>query len=379
MRARVRLDGPPPAAARIAAERIVCEALGVELASGKTILSEFPTLLPLTQPSARAEELVGALRKVGVAASVVPIAGGSDRHCTFHPRLVEGALCAACRAPLCVICERQGRGTCTDCRARKARRTRNQRLRVGVLLTVLFGVCLFGVKEWRRRHLGWERPHRVAVVLVLRPGAPIAADLAVAFRELAPAVEAMFAAQRKKYAPASAPPVELSVVGPVVEGVAPPSSPEADLWSLLKFNLALDAYADALDERLGLDAGVFDVRIYVRLTASSGQSEAAEGLGQQHGRVGVVSTEISKAGVDFAWFVAMHEYLHTRGATDKYGPDLRALYPQGYAEPNRTPRLPQAGTELMARGRPRSLTEEDLPGPAQTWVIGEWTAAEIGW
>ena len=105
----------------------------------------------------------------------------------------------------------------------------------------------------------------------------------------------------------------------------------------------------------------------------------AEGLAQQQGRVGVVSTQISQDGIDLAWFVAIHEYLHTRGATDKYGPNGRALHPQGYADPTQEPLLPQLGTELMARGRPESAIEEDIPGAPETWVVGKQTAEEIGW
>jgi hypothetical protein len=373
------LDGPPNNGTRFAAERLACSALGVDLAGARTFLGDFPALSPLTQTEPEARGLVAKWAEVGVPASVVTVPEGSNSHCAFHPRFLEASCCRECSQSLCLLCERRGKGICATCSQRALRRKRNQRIRVSVLLTILLGVCLFGAKEWRRRNLGWDRPHRVVVVLVQRPGSAVAPALSAAFAGRAMAVEAALSAQRRKYAPAAGAPVELTVVGPVDEVRPPPSLDQSGVLGLLQFNLALERYADEHDERLGYDSSPFDARLYVRVAQSTGRLEAAEGIGQQQGRIGVVSTEISAAGIDFAWFVAIHEYLHTRGATDKYGPDGRARNPEGYANPAQVPLLPQAGTELMARGRPQSLTNEDIPGPPDTWVIGQWTASEIGW
>ena len=53
--------------------------------------------------------------------------------------------------------------------------------------------------------------------------------------------------------------------------------------------------------------------------------------------------------------VIAHETMHTVGATDKY--DLSTgepVYPDGYAEPDRSPRFPQPKAEIMAGQRPVS-------------------------
>lgn len=379
MKARVRLDGPPSPATRFGAERLICGAVGVDLASARSLLDRFPSLLPIAQSDAEAAELVDKLVGAGLLASTVVIPPGSHSHCAFHSRFLEASRCAGCSHALCVICERQGNGSCVECRRRAARRKRNQRIRISVLLTILFGVCLFGVKEWRRRHLAWDRAHRVLVVLVQEPQSPLLPAVGVRFAERASAVSLALTEQRRRYAPAAGAPVELSVAGPVDAVGVPPMLEDSGAWGLLQFNLALSRYAAAHDDRLGIDTSPFDVRLYVRVTPSGGLNVAAEGFGQQQGSIGVVSTEISEAGIDLAWFVAIHEYLHTRGASDKYGADGRARYPEGYAEPTLEPVLPQRGTELMARGRPQSLTDEDIPGAPETWVIGPWTAREIGW
>ncbi len=351
----------------------------MELGAARRVLAEFPALLPIDHDEAAARQLEGKFAELGVAAGVVTVPGGTASRCAFHPSFFEASRCATCGQVLCLICARQANGTCAVCQEKISRRRRYQRIRVGVLLTVLFGVCMLGVKEWRRRNLGWERPHRIAVILVQDADTSLSLELRDAFAQRAEAVEAALLVQRQRYSPTANAPVELSVVGPVSEAAVLPSLESSGLLDLLTFNLALGRYAEQHDELAGVDGSSFDVRLYVRVQQAEDSREMAEGLGQQQGRIGVVTTEISPSGIDFAWFVVIHEYLHTRGATDKYGVDGRALNPHGLADPDQVPLYPQTGTELMARGRPLSPTEEDLPGAPATWVVGEWTATEIKW
>jgi hypothetical protein len=72
--------------------------------------------------------------------------------------------------------------------------------------------------------------------------------------------------------------------------------------------------------------------------------------------------------------------LHTLGATDKY--DLHStqpIYPDGYAEPNATPRYPQRFAELMGGRVPISPTASEIPDSLNDVLMGRITAAEIGW
>jgi hypothetical protein len=192
-------------------------------------------------------------------------------------------------------------------------------------------------------------------------------------------VEAQLLAERKRYDADATLPVELSVFGPVPEAAPPPAPEGTSLWDLLVFNFKLNSYARAQDALLGFDQKNFDVRIYVRLSESDGAHETVEGVGQERGRIGVVSTHITKESTEFAWFVVVHEYFHTRGASDKYDDAGLAVYPVGHAEPHQHPLYPQSSIELMARGRPLSRSVEAVPGPPATWKIGRWTAEEIGW
>lgn len=78
--------------------------------------------------------------------------------------------------------------------------------------------------------------------------------------------------------------------------------------------------------------------------------------------------------------VIAHELLHTLGATDKYDPATGLpMFPTGYAEPERSPRFPQANAELMGGRIPLGPNEALIPTSLAQVSIGPATAHEIGW
>jgi hypothetical protein len=78
--------------------------------------------------------------------------------------------------------------------------------------------------------------------------------------------------------------------------------------------------------------------------------------------------------------VIAHEILHTLGASDKYDPEtLAPLYPAGYAEPDRSPRMPQPFAEIMAGRRAIDDHNFQIPESLDRVVVGEATALEINW
>jgi hypothetical protein len=78
--------------------------------------------------------------------------------------------------------------------------------------------------------------------------------------------------------------------------------------------------------------------------------------------------------------VVAHELLHTLGATDKYSlANDFPLYPDGFADPGATPRLPQQKAEIMAGRIPLDERHAEIPDSLRRVVVGRATAAEIGW
>jgi len=77
--------------------------------------------------------------------------------------------------------------------------------------------------------------------------------------------------------------------------------------------------------------------------------------------------------------IITHELLHTLGASDKYSVEGLPIYPEGFAEANRTPRFPQVQAEIMGGRVPISETQARIPNDLSECILGRLTAQVIGW
>jgi hypothetical protein len=259
-------------------------------------------------------------------------------------------------------------------------RTRFFYIRVSVLLAVLLGVLVYAWVDVRSRRArnDWDHTLYVAVALVRLERVDEAAIDAL--RARLPALEDRLAAELERYRPGAPRPVRFRLVPPV-DAAAPPPLPKGDgPLDAASHSLALWSYLRDLDARAGLDASLFDARIYVAVRrARKVDRTLVEGRSEQGGRVGLVEVELDAEVADLPLVVVAHELLHTLGATDKYDAGGRTLVPLGLAEPERAPRYPQRYAEIMARNRPVSPTTELVPDSLDEVAIGPSTAREIGW
>ncbi len=122
-----------------------------------------------------------------------------------------------------------------------------------------------------------------------------------------------------------------------------------------------------------------DIRMFLvyfdpKYTASLGHS-----LGLQKGLLGIVNLFASNNQRATNNFVIAHEMLHTLGATDKYRANNLPAYPEGYADPEKTPLYPQTHAEIM--GGRIALTESlaEMPAGLKQSLVGFTTAEEIRW
>ena len=98
------------------------------------------------------------------------------------------------------------------------------------------------------------------------------------------------------------------------------------------------------------------------------------------GRLGMINVYADSHYESQNAVVVTHELLHAVGATDKYDfTNNQPLYPHGYAEPYRQPVYPQALAEIMGGRVPISQDEAEIPSGLSLTLIGDMTAAEIGW
>lgn len=123
-----------------------------------------------------------------------------------------------------------------------------------------------------------------------------------------------------------------------------------------------------------------DVRIYLRYFSPRESQQLSHSLGLQKGMIGLVN---GFASVDYMGtnnFVIAHELMHTFGASDKYSLDTNEpLYPEGYADPDQQPLLPQTRAEVMAGRVKVSPGWLLMPQSLNDVVVGPLTANEIDW
>lgn len=121
-----------------------------------------------------------------------------------------------------------------------------------------------------------------------------------------------------------------------------------------------------------------DVRIFVRYHSPSTEFVLENSVGMQKGMVGIVNAFAGRRHRGTNNVVIAHEFLHTLGATDKYDPaNGMPHFPNGYGEPDLSPRYPQQLAEIM--GGRIALAEDDavIPKSLKYVLIGEQTAEEI--
>ncbi len=157
----------------------------------------------------------------------------------------------------------------------------------------------------------------------------------------------------------------------------PPEAPfgggvlEVMLWSLKMrwWAWRVDTYTEPVD-----------VRIFVLYYDPAVYKELGHSLGLKEGLLCLV-----KAFADYSMaprnnVIIAHEMLHTLGARDKYDARTEQPYfPEGYAEPDRTPLYPQKRGEIMGGLIPVSEDQGKMPTGLDYVVIGPVTAGEIGW
>lgn len=253
------------------------------------------------------------------------------------------------------------------------------RVRVTLLSIVLGLVLLWGAKDyWQRRaRKQWRGPMRVALVLVER--GPVPAATLSKLQDRAFELERRLGHEFARYG-GTFDPFSIVVKGPVTTEADPPRVGEQDLTGLVRHSFALWRWTRDLDARGAVEWRGYEARIYLVLTPAERERPAfVEGESEDGGRVGVARADIDESMIDFALFVATHELLHTLGASDKYDALGRASFPSGYAEPQKSPLLPQRGAEVMARNLPLSPGSERPPESLDELWVGEATAREIGW
>ncbi len=250
-----------------------------------------------------------------------------------------------------------------------------RKLRIAVLLYVLLVVAL---TTWstRARNTDWNEPLWVVVYPIIGEDngktANYVSGLSVDRFE---PIEILVREQARRFSIGTEKPVDIKLA-PAVSAL-PPAPPQSGnpfavaLWSL---RLRLWAWRnDTFD-------GPADIRLFAIYYDPDERTTLAHSLGLQKGFLGVVHGFGDPAYDGRNNVVLAHELLHTIGASDKYDPRTNeALFPIGFADPDREPLYPQRRAEIMAGRIPLAPGSGKMPRSLGDTVIGPATALEIGW
>ncbi len=249
-------------------------------------------------------------------------------------------------------------------------------IRVIVLLIVLLAVAQSAWKA-RTRTTDWTETLRVTVYPINGDGSAAAdAYIAALRRPVLEPLPVFMRAQAQSYGLTLRDPVDLTLAPRVAD--RPPAPPlrgsafETAVWSL-----HMRWWAWRHD---GYDGPKPHVRVFVQYFAPLSNRALAHSVGLRQGMIVVANAFATTDEEGANNVVIAHELLHTFGATDKYDPvDNMPVYPDGYAEPQAQPLLPQSRAEIMGGRIPRSRSEADIPRNLEQTLVGPLTAREINW
>ena len=250
-----------------------------------------------------------------------------------------------------------------------------RKIRILILLLVLATV---GLSTWRdnARLTAWEHSIHVAIY-------PIAADdspgtrrfISELDKESFAEISQWLQGESNRYGKSVLQPIAIHLAPPVID--QPPLAPRnASTLDAILWSLKLRWWAAQHDQ---IDGPKPQVRLFVLFHDPQRQSVLPHSTGLNKGQVGTIHAFASRPQRKQNAVVIAHELLHTFGATDKY--DLvthQPIYPQGYAEPERQPRLPQHLAEIMGGRTPINEQKAEIPTSLAETLIGPQTASEIG-
>lgn len=251
-----------------------------------------------------------------------------------------------------------------------------RKLRILLLLLVLATVAQ---TTWlaKSRATSWQSSLNVAICPISGDGSSATdAYIAKLNAEDFDTIEEFFEREAKRYGIDTWRPVDVSLA-PRLANLPPPAPAGGGPVASILWSLEMRYWAWRNDHHEGPKP---HVRLYVIYHDPARTDAVAHSVGLEKGLIGVIHAFASRRMAAQNSVIITHELMHTLGASDKY--DLatnQPRHPEGYAEPDRSPRFPQEQAEIMGGRRPLSDSEADIPASLHDVVVGPTTAREINW
>ncbi|THB70226.1 MAG: hypothetical protein D6B28_09940 [Gammaproteobacteria bacterium] len=248
-------------------------------------------------------------------------------------------------------------------------------LRVFILLFILLMVA-GGVYLDRARTTDWNDPLWVVVYPINGDGSNESKKFIENLdEERFDPVEDFFKREAEKYNLGISLPVKI-FLAPELQSIPPEPPEHGSILSTIWWSLEMRYW---IYSNNSYDKPA-DIKIFLQYFDKEDNEMVPDSLGIQNGLYAVVNGFASKDMNAKNNVVLAHELLHTVGASDKYDMNtVQPIYPIGYAEPQRSPVLPQRYAEIMAGRIPLTQDKAKMPRGLKTVVVGELTANEIRW
>jgi len=251
-----------------------------------------------------------------------------------------------------------------------------KKIRITILLFILF---LVGADSYltHERLTDWDQPLSVVIYPINGDGTPFTADYITRLsKDDFNAVESFMQSEGQRYGQSLFDLVLLDVAPEI--STLPPEAPfGANIIAIMWWSLQLRYWAWKNDTYQGPLA---NIQVFVLYHDPKIHSRLGHSLGLKEGHICMVKGFAARNQAARNNVVIAHEILHTLGATDKYDlQTLQPLFPEGYADPQQEPLLPQKYAEIMGRAIPLSAAEAKMPESLSYSVIGSQTAKEIKW
>jgi hypothetical protein len=248
-------------------------------------------------------------------------------------------------------------------------------LRISILLLILATVVQQTFLD--KADLDWKDNFYVAVYPVNADGSgEVSSYIKTLTRDDFESIAEYFAEEGARYNLGMRRPVEVQL-GEEVNEIPPVPPADGSILSTMFWSLKFRVFAWQNSPKVNVKP---DIRMYLLYHNPATSTRLSHSTALNKGRIGRVNLFGDNAYAKQNLVILAHELLHTLTATDKY--DLETTlpaYPDGFAEPDKSPRYPQDFAEIMGGRVPISETQANIPQSLAQTLIGQKTAREIGW
>lgn len=249
-------------------------------------------------------------------------------------------------------------------------------LRILILLFILASVAL---GTWRAgtQSVEWKHALPVNIYLIDADGSATVGDYlrSLTVDDFKP-VESFMREEAERYGRSTHASIDIRLGGKIA--ALPPVPPRnGNALDTIAWSLRMRWWAYRNTDTIGPGP---QVKMFLLYFDPAQNRQLSHSTGLQKGLIGLVNLFAASRSSGQNNVVITHEFLHTLGATDKYEPVTnQPLYPEGYADPDLRPLLPQRYAEIMAGRIPLSQTSAETPPSLDDALIGTKTAREINW